>query len=115
MLHVVIMAGGSGTRFWPRSRKARPKQLIWIAGHQSMLAAAYERATGVADPENIWGVTTGDLAGAIREELPKPPKPNLLPAPACRDTAPRATTRPNPTRNHHPTQRLHLLPVARIE
>lgn len=87
MLHVVIMAGGSGTRFWPRSRRVRPKQLIGIAGHPSMLAAAYGRAAGVAQPENIWVVTTSDLAEAVRAELPKLPKENLIAEPVGRDTA----------------------------
>lgn len=87
MLHAVIMAGGSGTRFWPRSRRARPKQLIQIAGPQSLLAATVERLKGAVPPRNIWVVTTRDLAAAILKEVPDLAKENILAEPAGRDTA----------------------------
>ncbi len=87
VLHAVIMAGGSGTRFWPRSRRARPKQLIQIAGPRSLLAATFERLKGAVPAKNIWVVTTRDLAAAIRKEVPGLAKENILAEPAGRDTA----------------------------
>ena len=87
MLHAVIMAGGSGTRFWPRSRRSRPKQLIQIAGPKSMLAATVDRLVGVVPPANIWVVTTEDLREAIQEEAPHLAGENILAEPAGRDTA----------------------------
>ena len=57
MLHAVIMAGGGGTRFWPRSRKARPKQFLTLAGDRSLLQMALDRVEGLAAPEHTWVVT----------------------------------------------------------
>lgn len=87
MLHAVIMAGGAGTRFWPRSRRARPKQLIQIGGQKSMLATAFERLQSNVPQENIWVVTTADLRGAIQEEIPALPQDRILAEPMGRDTA----------------------------
>ncbi len=87
MLHAVIMAGGSGTRFWPRSRRSRPKQLIQIAGQKSLLAATVERLQGTVPAAHLWVVTTEDLCEAIQSEAPGLPAENILAEPAGRDTA----------------------------
>ena len=58
MLHTVIMAGGSGTRFWPQSRRSMPKQLLRLFEGRSLLRLARQRLEGLFEPENIWVVTS---------------------------------------------------------
>ncbi|MFV2071634.1 MAG: mannose-1-phosphate guanylyltransferase, partial [Thermoanaerobaculales bacterium] len=85
MLHVVIMAGGSGTRFWPASRRRRPKQLLALATDTPLLRMTYERVIPLAG--RIWVVTTADTVEATRAMLPELPPANVLAEPVGRDTA----------------------------
>ena len=87
MRHAVIMAGGSGTRFWPASRRNRPKQLLPIGGETPLLSRTVERLGGLVPPERTWIVTTEPLVPAVRELLPEIPAGNVLGEPAGRDTA----------------------------
>jgi mannose-1-phosphate guanylyltransferase len=87
MLHVVIMAGGSGTRFWPLSRRHRPKQLLSLAADRPMLRLTYDRLGDLVPPERSWVITTADTAAASRELLPELPPANILAEPVGRDTA----------------------------
>jgi len=87
-LYAVVMAGGVGARFWPASRRARPKQLLAIAGERSMLAQTIERLDGLVAPENILVVTSAELADAVREAIPEVPPQNLILEPQGRNTAP---------------------------
>ena len=87
-LHAVIMAGGSGTRFWPASRQARPKQLLPLAGGRPLVAAAVERLAGLVDPERIWIVTNARQKRAIGRLLLDFPTERILAEPEARDTAP---------------------------
>ena len=87
MLHAVIMAGGSGTRFWPFSRRARPKQFLSLTGGEPLIRTTIDRITPLVPAERVWIVTaaaTGDLA---REILPDIPSSNILLEPIGRDTA----------------------------
>lgn len=87
----VIMAGGSGTRFWPASRVRRPKQLLpLVQGGESLLAATFRRITKVPgiDPSRVVVVTAAALAEATQRELPALLPANLLAEPAPRNTAP---------------------------
>jgi len=68
-LHAVILAGGTGTRFWPLSRALMPKQLLRIVGDRSMLALTLQRATTLVPEDRVWVVTTRSQAGEIRREL----------------------------------------------
>jgi mannose-1-phosphate guanylyltransferase len=86
-LYAVIMAGGSGTRFWPASRRARPKQFLPIAGEQSMIAETCARLEGLVPIERMLVVTSGDLAEEARACLPGLPRENLLVEPVGRNTA----------------------------
>lgn len=87
MLHAVIMAGGSGTRFWPASRSLRPKQLLALTGQQTMLQSTVTRLDGLMPPERIWIATGKTLADPIAEQLPNVPRANILVEPCKRDTA----------------------------
>lgn len=85
----IVMAGGSGTRFWPLSRAARPKQLLPLAGGDlSLLRQTVERVLPLVPIERILVVTADRLAKATRAELPGLPRENLLAEPAPRNTAP---------------------------
>ncbi len=87
--HVVVLAGGSGTRFWPLSREQMPKQLLRIFGDRSLLALTMERAVALVPEAQIWVVTTRSQAGGIRRELRAIGRPGVqvLEEPAGRNTA----------------------------
>jgi len=87
-MYAVIMAGGIGKRFWPRSRRNRPKQLIDIVGSASMLQLTWERLKLVTDPRKIYIVAGQDLAKAILENLPDFSEKNLIIEPSGKNTAP---------------------------
>lgn len=83
----LIMAGGAGTRFWPMSRRARPKQLLPLLDGRSLLAATVERLAPLVPPERTIVATSSALAEAVRRELPELPEANVLSEPIGRDTA----------------------------
>jgi mannose-1-phosphate guanylyltransferase len=87
-LHVVILAGGSGTRFWPLSRAKRPKQFLALAGKDSLLRGTWDRARLLAPVGRIWTVAPRALAAAVRRELPGLRRDRLVLEPSPRDTAP---------------------------
>jgi mannose-1-phosphate guanylyltransferase len=87
MLHAVIMAGGSGTRFWPASRRDRPKQFLTLATDTPLLRMTFERLDGLVPPERVWVVTTAATANASRDILPELPAGNVLAEPVGRNTA----------------------------
>ena len=84
----VVMAGGRGTRFWPRSRNARPKQFLAIVGAETLLHQTVHRLEGHVAPERVFVVTTEDLAAETRRMLPELPPENVLVEPEGRNTAP---------------------------
>ena len=88
MLHAVIMAGGSGTRFWPASTKERPKQLLPLAGERTMIQATVARLGEMVPPERVMIVTNERLVAPIAAQLPELPAASILGEPAKRDTAP---------------------------
>ncbi len=88
MLYAVIMAGGSGTRFWPESRALRPKQLLPLAGNRSMIQATVDRLGLLIAPERVLIVTNRRQAVAIAQQLPQLPEGAILGEPCRRDTAP---------------------------
>lgn len=87
MLHAVIMAGGSGTRFWPASRKNRPKQFLQLASDRPLLRLTYDRLAPMVPPERIWVVTASSTVALTQEILPELPSKNVLGEPVGRDTA----------------------------
>jgi len=84
----VILAGGSGTRFWPRSRKARAKQVLALDGDETMIQQTVQRLSPVADPSKVWVITNELLHHVIAEQLPAVPREHILSEPAARNTAP---------------------------
>ena len=84
----VILAGGSGTRFWPRSRKARAKQVLALDGERTMIQQTVDRLAPLADPADVWIITNDLLDDLIAEQLPDIPRKNILSEPAARNTAP---------------------------
>ncbi len=87
MLHAVIMAGGSGTRFWPKSRRDRPKQLLRLYGDRSMLQQTVDRIAPIVPHDRVFVITGADQAGAVRDQLPEIPAVNVVAEPCPRDTA----------------------------
>nr|MDO8135022.1 mannose-1-phosphate guanylyltransferase [Candidatus Njordarchaeum guaymaensis] len=86
--HVVIMAGGSGRRFWPASREAYPKQFLTLWGNRSLLQYAYQRACRVVHPRNIWISTRSGLELIVQKQIPILSKDRVIIEPVGRDTAP---------------------------
>ena len=86
-LYVLILAGGSGERFWPLSRNARPKQLLSLLSETTLLEQTLERLNGMVPPENILILTNRDQETAVRELATILPPENILAEPAKRDTA----------------------------
>ncbi len=87
MLHAVIMAGGSGTRFWPVSRRARPKQFLSPFGGDPLVRTTADRIAPLVPRERIWIVTAAATGQLAREIFPDVPPSNILVEPAGRDTA----------------------------
>ena len=87
MLHAVIMAGGSGTRFWPASRMGLPKQLLKLVGERTMIQATVDRLGTLVPPERTLVVTSARLIDAVAEQLPQLPRMSIVGEPCKRDTA----------------------------
>ncbi len=83
----ILLAGGRGTRFWPRSRMRTPKQLLSIAGPDTMLRETAARLQPLFPPRHLWVVTNVEQAAAVRRELPRLPAAHILAEPAGRNTA----------------------------
>ena len=87
--HLVIMAGGIGSRFWPMSTTEYPKQFIDVMGcGRTLIQLTVDRFEGVCPKENIWVVTSEKYANIVREQLPELPEENILREPCRRNTAP---------------------------
>src|SRR3954468_3473580 len=86
-LYALILAGGSGERFWPLSRRARPKQLLRLVAQQTLLEQAVARLEGLVAAERLLILTNVDQEAAVRELLPQLPEENIVAEPAKRDTA----------------------------
>ena len=87
-MQALILAGGSGTRFWPLSRKRIPKQLLALEGERSLLRDTLERLKPLVGPESVWVCTTEALGERVRAELPEVPLEQILLEPEGRNTAP---------------------------
>jgi mannose-1-phosphate guanylyltransferase len=88
MLHAMIMAGGGGTRFWPRSRNARPKQFLSFSGTRSLLQGTLDRLQAVIPAARQWVITGADYIDETATQLPELTKSHIVGEPFRRDTAP---------------------------
>src|ERR1035441_4532110 len=84
----VILAGGSGTRFWPRSRRAHAKQVLALDGERSMLQQTVERLKPLAGLDKTWVITNEYLAHEIAGQLKGIPDEQIVREPVARNTAP---------------------------
>jgi mannose-1-phosphate guanylyltransferase len=84
----LILAGGRGTRFWPRSRRSRAKQVLRFFGERSLIQQTVDRLRPVLPPERIWVLTNEHLRAEVVSQLPEVPKRQILAEPAQRNTAP---------------------------
>ena len=82
----VILAGGSGERFWPLSTPEKPKQFLRVFGGESLIRQSVLRLAGLVSPEDVFVVTSKDLVAATRRELPELPHANVVGEPMRRDT-----------------------------
>ena len=87
-MYHVILAGGSGTRFWPQSREDRPKQFLKIIGDRTMIRMTVDRIRRFSSPEKILVVASERLTRLIQDEIPEIPQGNYLIEPNGRNTAP---------------------------
>lgn len=84
----MIMAGGGGTRFWPRSRNSRPKQFLSFAGDRTLLQETVDRIAPQVPPERTWVITGEAYVQSTAEQLPELPASHIIGEPCRRDTAP---------------------------
>jgi mannose-1-phosphate guanylyltransferase len=87
-VHGLILAGGRGTRFWPKSRRHSAKQVLRLFGDRSLIQQTVDRLRPVLPPERIWILTNSHLRDEIVRQLPEVPKRQILAEPAQRNTAP---------------------------
>ena len=86
-IYALILAGGSGERFWPLSRRARPKQLLRLVSKRTLLEETVARLEGFTPRERILILTNAEQEAAVRQLLTAFPKENIVAEPAKRDTA----------------------------
>src|SRR5947209_13841203 len=103
-IYALILAGGSGERFWPLSRRALPKQLLRLVSGCSLLVAAITRLDGLIPPSHILVLTNVDQERGVRELLKDIPAGNIIAEPSKRDTAAALAlgVARVPARNHAP-------------
>jgi mannose-1-phosphate guanylyltransferase len=87
MLHAMIMAGGGGTRFWPRSRQKKPKQFLSLVGERTLLQQTLDRIEALSPADKAWVITSAAHRDECAKQLPDLPKENIVGEPCGRDTA----------------------------
>lgn len=113
-VYAVIMAGGSGTRFWPWSRTAMPKQLLPVAGDATMIQATVARLQPLVPPERVLISTTEALAEATRAQLPQVAPECIIAEPVGRDTAPCVALSAMVVERMDPDATMILLPADQV-
>ena len=87
-MYHIILAGGSGSRFWPQSRADNPKQLLKIMGNKTMIQHTYNRLSKIADTDKILIVASQKLSRLIHQDIPGIPRENFIIEPSGKNTAP---------------------------
>ncbi len=120
----VILAGGSGTRFWPRSRRARAKQILALDGERTMIQRTLDRLTNpgpataqpqrLARPQDVWVITNDLLSSAICSQLHSVPETQVVCEPAARNTAPAAGLAAFLIERLHPEAVIGIFPADHV-
>ena len=115
--HIVIMAGGTGSRFWPMSTPEYPKQFVDVLGTgKTMIQKTVERFSTLCPMSNFWVVTSEGYVNIVREQLPEIPHENILAEPVMRNTAPCIAYACWKIRKRFPTANIVVTPSdARVE
>jgi mannose-1-phosphate guanylyltransferase len=113
-LHVVLLAGGSGTRFWPWSRAHRPKQLLALTGGAPLLVETWRRARALVPPSRLWVVAPRPLLRAVRRLLPELRRDRLIVEPEPRDTGPAIALACATLAREHPAAVAAVLPTDHV-
>lgn len=110
--HIVIMAGGIGSRFWPMSTPECPKQFIDVTGcGKSLIQLTVERFGGLCRPDRVWVVTSKKYTGIVRKQLPSVPPLHILAEPEARNTAPCIAYACWKIRKRHPDANIVVTPA----
>ena len=110
-IHVVAIAGGSGTRFWPLSRKSNPKQLLPICHGRSLIHATFERIKSLVEPEQCWMVVGQDHVQGCRNDVPAIPAQQILAEPLGKNTAPAVALAAIQVQKKNPEAIVAILPA----
>lgn len=110
----VILAGGSGTRFWPRSRKARAKQVLALDGERTMIQQTVARLAGLAETRDVWVITNNLLKSQIEEQLPQLADEHVLCEPSARNTAPACALAAFLLERHEPDTVIGIFPSDHV-
>jgi mannose-1-phosphate guanylyltransferase len=113
-VYVVIMAGGSGTRFWPLSRRKTPKQLLDLFGGATLLEQTVDRVRGIVPPERIYIFTNSLVQGQMVRLLPNVPEHQIVAEPAQRNTAPTIGLAANEILHRDPEGIMVILPADHV-
>jgi mannose-1-phosphate guanylyltransferase len=111
---IVIMAGGSGTRLWPLSRKHSPKQFQALISQKTLLEETYDRALKIVDAEQIYIATTEEYLSQIKELLPSVPEENILVEPLAKNTAPAIALVTALIQKQHPEAVIATIPADHV-
>src|SRR5580704_473196 len=110
----LILAGGRGTRFWPRSRRANAKQILRFFGERSLIQQTVDRLRPVLPPDRIWILTNDHLRAEIVRQLPEIPKRQILAEPAQRNTAPAIGLAARILSSIHPDAVMGVFPADQV-
>ena len=88
MINVLIIAGGVGTRFWPKSTEKKPKQFVNLIGNKTMLQMTIDRVKKITSMEHIFVSTNSHYVDLVLEQIPEISKENIIVEPVGRNTAP---------------------------
>lgn len=111
MLHAVIMAGGTGTRFWPKSTEARPKQFLKIFDDRTMLQTTVDRIKSLIPAERVWVITNDKYVNLVQQQLPDVPSHNIVGEPVAKNTAPCIAAAAALIQNQDPHGTMVVLPA----
>jgi mannose-1-phosphate guanylyltransferase len=112
--HAVILAGGRGTRFWPRSRRRRSKQVLAVLGPHTLIQQTVARLRPLVPPERIWVITNGHLRNEIVKQLPGVPPAQIVAEPVQRNTAPAIGLAAHMVRRRHPDAVMGVFPADHL-